>query len=564
MDVDVFEEVCTALLNGEPIPQEFTDPIYESTIAECQTFLDQLEFRGGRLAKKLDGFYARAEQRESALFFAHSIPTTAHGGIPVTLARLQGTVWWPSREADVESYIKLCGICQRSKHQSAPSAPIQALPEVGTWERIHIDLMGPLTQTSSGNKYILTVTDAGTKYITCIPLQDKKAQNVAEHLVNDVFLTYGFPKNMVTDQGAEFCNQLNTVVAAVSGVAHRQTAPYHPASNGQAERPHKDLMTMLRALSSPTQENWDTVLQAVAFAYNTSVRRPTGMTPFFLMFGRHPYTILDIKFDIPYPTSDQFQSIRLIQSARQLAAQRDGRARRASAAQIPTQLFPLPLKPGDLVLAKFPASGGDGLSSKLKPLQEGPYEVKEIRNQNTLLLQNVRNPKDRIERSIDLVIPWRGNTHAEATNEWEIEKIMKEKGKPGTSSHQYLVQWKGFSPDHDSWVNAADVNAEEVIAAWQREKALETSPTDKESKIIRKDVPLPPKDKEELIMTPMEVVDQPTSKIAVILNHKNLRNGIQYEVVLKDQRKSKWMAASKIDSKDPILIAYNRTHNISS
>lgn len=102
-----------------------------------------------------------------------------------------------------------------------------------------------------------------------------------------------------------------------------------------------------------------------------------------------------------------------------------------------------------------------------------------------------------------------------------------------------------------------------MIATWQQEKASRTRANKESSDIPRQEVSLPPKDKEEMVAIPVEVEDHAGSPISVILNHKKLRNGIQYEVVLKGQKKSKWMAASKIDPKDSVLIAYNRTHTIS-
>jgi hypothetical protein len=51
------------------------------------------------------------------------------------------------------------------------------------FEKIFLDIVGPLTTTLSGNTYILTMQDDLTKYSLGIPIPDHQANTVAKAFV---------------------------------------------------------------------------------------------------------------------------------------------------------------------------------------------------------------------------------------------------------------------------------------------------------------------------------------------------------------------------------------------
>jgi transposase InsO family protein len=198
---------------------------------------------------------------------------------------------------DVHEFCYYCGMCQREKPRPVIGSDIQPEEMAKAWEVIHIDLWNPGLESTRGEQYVLSVRDHCTKYVVLIPISDKSARSVARALMNGVFLVNGFPEKIVSDCGTEFVNSLNKQLCSLVGVSHRLTSPYHPAANGLVERVHRELGVILRCLKSG--EHWDTDLPSVAYAINTSVTRTTQQTPFFLMFGRHPRTVVDILVDYP-------------------------------------------------------------------------------------------------------------------------------------------------------------------------------------------------------------------------------------------------------------------------
>jgi hypothetical protein len=337
------------------------------------------------------------------------------------------------------------------------------LPVASVFERLHLDLMGPFPESGPGYRYIWTAKDSASKYVVIRPLHSKEALEVTTELFKSVFLVFGLPSTIVTDQGGEFVNKLNEAIFDRLAIEHRPTAPYHPASNGQVERCHREINTILRALTAPDQHDWAEMLPFVEFALNTAQTSTTLLTPFFLVFGRHPRIPLDVRLDLPFPKAEPLASfVGKLMRMRELAAFRDGRARRAD--HVREERGPA-LKTGDFVLVRF-AGTGEGRSSKLSPLYQGPFKIVSIRNGNTAVLENVRNPQDRIERHFERLVRFRGALgEVEGEGEWEISAIVDEAVDGGETF--FLVRWRGLPPGSDSWVNERDLFADDLLREWR-------------------------------------------------------------------------------------------------
>ena len=71
------------------------------------------------------------------------------------------------------------------------------------FQRIAMDVIGPLPCTQRGNRFILTICDYATRYPEAIALHSVKAPRVAKELVN-LFSRVGVPDEILTDQGTNF------------------------------------------------------------------------------------------------------------------------------------------------------------------------------------------------------------------------------------------------------------------------------------------------------------------------------------------------------------------------
>ena len=164
----------------------------------------------------------------------------------------------------------------------------------------------PMSQ--QGNRYCITLTDYFSKWVEATPIPTKEAKHVAAFLFK-MFLRYGCPQEIVSDQGREFCNRLINDLGERTGFAHKITSAYHPQSNGLDERFNQTLKAQLQKLVNENQNNWDELLDSILFAYRTSRHDSTKRTPFLLMYGREARLPIDLtRVDVKVPEETDFDT----------------------------------------------------------------------------------------------------------------------------------------------------------------------------------------------------------------------------------------------------------------
>ena len=88
-----------------------------------------------------------------------------------------------------------------------------------------------------------------------------------------------------------------------NGIRHIRTAPYHPASNGQAERAVKIVKDALKKSSTASLQ---TRLSRFLFHYRLTPHSTTGIAPAELLLGRRPHSHLDlVKPDLSKTVEDR-------------------------------------------------------------------------------------------------------------------------------------------------------------------------------------------------------------------------------------------------------------------
>ena len=201
--------------------------------------------------------------------------------------------WWPQCLKEVHKFIENCELCQRQKMKKAIQ-PLQELPlPVMPWELLGIDLVGPLTESYNGNKYIFTVIDHFSSWTEAFAIRDKEAETIAKVFMEELISRFSFPKMIISDRGSEFCNNILTELTKLFNVCKIKTSPYHPQCNGMIERFHRDLNSMLRKAADKNKLSWDTEIPQILLAYRTTTHSRTGHTPYFIMFGRDPIVPVD-------------------------------------------------------------------------------------------------------------------------------------------------------------------------------------------------------------------------------------------------------------------------------
>jgi transposase InsO family protein len=162
-----------------------------------------------------------------------AIHSLAHPGIRATRHLIASCFVWPCLASQVAAWCHDCQHCQRAKMTRQPAVVPQAIANpVQRFSYFHIDLVGPLPQSSSGYMHLLTVLDRSTRWAEAVPLQYTSAKSCASTLVSGWVARFGVPQQITSDRGSQFCSAVWDSITRWLGMKSRLTTPYHPQSNG--------------------------------------------------------------------------------------------------------------------------------------------------------------------------------------------------------------------------------------------------------------------------------------------------------------------------------------------
>ncbi|XGW14025.1 hypothetical protein V3C99_000368 [Haemonchus contortus] len=140
----------------------------------------------------------------------------AHPGQTRMKMLARSYVYWPSMEADIEKLVRNCATCaQQAKN------PVKT--ELQSW-------LKPL----DGNFY-LVIVDAFSKWPEIIQM-NSITTSATIRVLTKVFAQFGNPQTLITENGTQFTSATFVDSCRRRGIKHVRSPPFHPQSNGQAER----------------------------------------------------------------------------------------------------------------------------------------------------------------------------------------------------------------------------------------------------------------------------------------------------------------------------------------
>ena len=210
---------------------------------------------------------------------------SGHPGIGRMKAVARSFAYWPGIDQDIEDTVKRCSSCQQAAKSPVKHEPLPWKTPAKPWSRIHADFAGPI----NGSIYLIVV-DAYSKWPEIISLHPATSASTISALKR-MFSQHGLPEVIVTDNGSQFTSAEFADFCTRSNIQHVRTPPYHPQSNGQAER---FVDTFKRAaLKAHGEGTKDDTLQAFLLAYRTTPNpnASEGRSPAELLMGRQLRTV---------------------------------------------------------------------------------------------------------------------------------------------------------------------------------------------------------------------------------------------------------------------------------
>ena len=136
------------------------------------------------------------------------------------------------------------------------------------------------------------IVDAFSKWPEVIEMNCSTTAKTIEALQH-VFAIHGLPEQIVSDNGAPFISDEFNHFMKENGIRHLRSAPYHPATNGLAER---FIQIFKKAMNAGMKEKGELkqCLENFFLTYQTTLHATTKETPCRLMMGRALHTRLNL------------------------------------------------------------------------------------------------------------------------------------------------------------------------------------------------------------------------------------------------------------------------------
>ena len=125
-------------------------------------------------------------------------------------------------------------------------------------------------------------------------MSNQRATTSAKMLVRNWICRFGVLDSIHSDQGRNFESKTFSGICQLLNISKTRASAYHPEGNGQVEKLHKTLRSMLKARVEDNPATWDEHLDVCVMAYRSSVHSSTGHNPFEVMFGREMRMPLDV------------------------------------------------------------------------------------------------------------------------------------------------------------------------------------------------------------------------------------------------------------------------------
>lgn len=468
------------------------------------------------------------KMRPELLYLMHGNRYAAHLGTQHTYDLLHHRYYWKNMFHDVQNLVKSCPQCASGRYPKYPTRVIpQPPPPPGyPFEEIGIDVLGDFPVTiPKGNKYIVVIMCKFTKWCECYATSDIISATIAYLIAEEFIPRHGAPRVIYSDRGTNFISHLMEDLYQYINARKITTTPYNPQANGQVERFNHTLCSMLRTFVNQHQTDWDLHLNVCQFAYRIAVNATTKYSPFYLVYGREPRLPVDIMLDNTDKAKNEHdyvvEMIKNVNNSHALA-RKNILVRRAKLVSELSALFnQTKFAEGSLVYHLVPDSR-IGLANKLRCRWKGPMKVIKFLAPSTYILQNINDEEAsliqvsaRRIKSYDPASELVQKAHAIMEDTTVMQRVGQSRQPPEftievksqdddeeASEHEYyqidriinrklvdkiphyLVHWKGYGEDANSWVSLADFHDYAIIYKYERKIWQQLRQPKKGTKII--------------------------------------------------------------------------------
>ena len=201
-------------------------------------------------------------------------------------------------KSDAADYVKKCYPCQRMP--PILKSPVQDLVSISSlwpFAQWGIDIVGLLPTALAQKKLLLVATDYFSKWIEANAFLSIKDRDVTRFIWKNIVCRFGITRSIVSDNGPQFDSRVYQDFFQELKIKNLYSTPRYPQRNGQAEASNKTLLTALKKRLDFAKGKWVEELPRVLWAYRTTARKPTSISPFSLTYEME--AVIPIEIGLP-------------------------------------------------------------------------------------------------------------------------------------------------------------------------------------------------------------------------------------------------------------------------
>jgi hypothetical protein len=298
-----------------------------------------------------------------------------------------------------------------------------------------------------------------------IPLKTRKAEELAEVFIREIWKFHGLPIDIISDRDPVFTSKFWQAVMTLLGIKTALSTAFRPQTDGQSERVNQIIEQFLRIYSNYEQDNWVDLLPLGEFAYNNAEQASTGMTPFYVCTGQHPIAFVEIEGTSNHKDGQEWaEKLESIHAdVRLMLTEVQQRMEKYYNRKVGEQPA---FKIGDKVMLSAKNLKTKRRSKKLDQLYRGPCTIVRAVGDRAFelslppQLQGKMHPVFHVallEKYIENTIPGRTEPPEPPTGDdldfYEAAEIVDSKhiGRGRGRRVLYLVKWTGYGRDDMTW-----------------------------------------------------------------------------------------------------------------
>lgn len=284
---DEFGEIYEVLSKSLPIPLEIKNHIKHFQIIDGLLYYKATQDEEFiRVCVPNVGYL-----KKDLIHQCHDSLTGGHFGAFKTYELLSRSFYWNKMIKTVRRYVNTCDSCQRNKPTNkAVQGLFRPLPiPSGRWTDVTLDFVGALPKTRTGYDTVMVVVDRLSKRAHFIPTKKTlSAEGAAMLFLDNIFKLHGVPKRLVSDKDVRFTAKFWRTIHAKLGTSILFSTTNHPQTDGQSERTIRTLTEYLRHYCNRDMMDWDKLLFAAEFSYNSTYQEGIKNCPFYVDLGYVP------------------------------------------------------------------------------------------------------------------------------------------------------------------------------------------------------------------------------------------------------------------------------------